>query len=229
MLKTHSAGGGRYIMSRKITIPDYNLAEELISAISHGIGTGLAIAACVLCIVRAAHHSGAFGVVSAAIYGATMIVLYCMSTLYHSITARKAKYVLRIIDHCSVFLLIAGTYTPFLLVSLNGWRGWTYFGIIWGLAATGIVFNCIDVDRYEKASAIINVAMGWLVVFSFGALCKTVSREGIILLIVGGVVYTVGAILYGLGDKIRYMHSIWHFFVLGGTICHFFSIYLAVL
>ena len=216
-------------MSREITIPDYNLAEELISAISHGIGTGLAIAGCVLCIVKAATHSNAAGVVSASIFGATMIFLYCMSTLYHSITARKAKYVLRVIDHCSVFLLIAGTYTPFLLVSLHGWIGWTLFGIIWGLTAVGCVFNAINVDKYEKASALINVAMGWLVVISFRTLVNNVSRTGIILLIVGGVVYTVGAVIYRIGDNVRYMHSIWHFFVLGGTICHFFAIYLAVL
>ena len=217
-------------MSREITIPDYNLAEELISSISHGIGTGLAIAACVLCIVKAAvGETGAAGVVGASIFVFTMIFLYLMSTLYHAITARKAKYVLRIIDHCSVFLLIAGTYTPFLLVSLKGWIGWTLFGIIWGLTVVGSVFNAIDVDKYEKVSALINVAMGWMVVLSFRTLVQNVGRTGIILLIVGGVVYTVGAVLYRIGDNVRYMHSIWHFFVLGGTICHFFAIYLAVL
>jgi len=216
-------------MSREITIPDYNLAEELISAISHGIGTGLAIAGCVLCIVKAVSHSTAAGVVSASIFGATMVFLYCMSTLYHSITARKAKYVLRVIDHCSVFLLIAGTYTPYMLVSLHGWKGWTIFGIIWGLTVIGIVFNAIDVDRFEKVSTLINVAMGWLVVISFGSLVRALTREGLVLLITGGVIYTVGAVVYTIGDNVRYMHSIWHFFVLGGTICHFFSIYLAVL
>ena len=217
-------------MSKEISIPDYNLAEELISAISHGIGTGLAIAGCVLCIVKSVRNGiGAAGVVSAAIFGATMIFLYCMSTLYHAITAKGAKKVFRVIDHCSVFLLIAGTYTPFTLVSLRGWVGWTLFGIIWGLTVLGIVFNSIDVDKYEKASAIINIIMGWLVVLSFKSLLSAVSMQGIILLITGGVVYTIGAVLYKLGDNIRYMHSIWHFFVLGGTICHFFAVYYAVL
>ena len=202
-------------MQTKITIPNYTLAEELISAISHGIGTGLAIAACVLCIVKGARdHVGAAGIVSAAIFGATMIFLYCMSTLYHSITAKGAKRVFRVIDHCSVFLLIAGTYTPFTLVSLHGSKGWTIFGIIWGLTVLGIIFNAINVDKYEKVSAIINVA---------------VSPRGVLLLLIGGLVYTVGAVFYGLGKRIRYMHSIWHFFVLGGTICHFFAVYLEVL
>ena len=217
-------------MAREITIPDYNLAEELISSISHGIGTGLAVAACVLCIVKAAvGGTGTAGVVSASIFGFTMIFLYLMSTLYHAITARKAKYVLRVIDHCSVFLLIAGTYTPFMLVSLYGWIGWTLFGVIWGLTVVGIVFNSINVDKYERVSAIINVIMGWMVVLSFHTLTQNVSRTGIILLITGGVVYTVGAVLYKIGDNVRYMHSVWHFFVLGGTVCHFFAIYLAVL
>ena len=171
-------------MQTKITIPNYTLAEELISAISHGIGTGLAIAACVLCIVKGARdHVGAAGIVSAAIFGATMIFLYCMSTLYHSITAKGAKRVFRVIDHCSVFLLIAGTYTPFTLVSL----------------------------------------------LSFRSLAAAVSPRGVLLLLIGGLVYTVGAVFYGLGKRIRYMHSIWHFFVLGGTICHFFAVYLEVL
>ena len=217
-------------MAREITIPDYNLAEELISSISHGIGAGLAVAACVLCIVKAAvGGTGAAGVVSASIFGFTMIFLYLMSTLYHAITARKAKYVLRVIDHCSVFLLIAGTYTPFMLVSLYGWIGWTLFGVIWGLTVVGIVFNSINVDKYERVSAIINVIMGWMVVLSFHTLTQNVNRTGIILLITGGIVYTVGAVLYKIGDNVRYMHSVWHFFVLGGTICHFFAIYLAVL
>ena len=217
-------------MSREISIPDYNLAEELISAISHGIGTGLAIAACVLCVVKSVHDgTGAAGIVSASVFGAAIIFLYCMSTLYHAITARRAKRVLRVLDHCSVFLLIAGSYTPFTLVSLHGWKGWTIFGIIWGLTALGIVFNAIDVDKYEKVSAVINVLMGWLVVVFFKSLVAAVSFRGLVLLFTGGVVYTVSAVLYWLGDRVRYMHSVWHFFVLGGSICHFFAIYFAVL
>ena len=143
--------------------------------------------------------------------------------------SKGAKRVFRVIDHCSVFLLIAGTYTPFTLVSLRGLRGWTIFGIIWGLTVLGIIFNAINVDKYEKVSAIINVLMGWLVVISFRSLAAAVSPRGVLLLLIGGLVYTVGAVFYGLGKRIRYMHSIWHFFVLGGTICHFFAVYLEVL
>lgn len=217
-------------MHSRIAIPNYSLAEELISAISHGVGAGLAIAACVLCIVKAAcDRVGAAGIVSAAVFGAAMIFLYCMSTLYHSITAKGAKRVLRVIDHCSVFLLIAGTYTPFTLVSLRGWKGWTIFGIIWGLTVLGIVFNAVNVDKFEKGSAVINVIMGWLVVLSYKSLESAVSPRGIVLLLIGGVVYTLGVVFYSLGRNVRYMHSIWHFFVLGGTICHFFAIYLEVL
>ena len=217
-------------MHSRIAIPNYSLAEELISAISHGVGAGLAIAACVLCIVKAAcDRVGAAGIVSAAVFGAAMIFLYCMSTLYHSITAKGAKRVFRVIDHCSVFLLIAGTYTPFTLVSLRGWRGWTIFGIIWGLTVLGIVLNAVNVDKFQKASAVINLLMGWLVVISYKGLASAVSPRGIALLLIGGVVYTVGVVFYSLGSNVRYMHSIWHFFVLGGTICHFFAIYLGVL
>jgi hemolysin III len=114
-------------------------------------------------------------------------------------------------------------------VSLRGSRGWTIFGIIWGLTVLGIIFNAINVDKYEKVSAIINVLMGWLVVISFRSLAAAVSPRGVLLLLIGGLVYTVGAVFYGLGKRIRYMHSIWHFFVLGGTICHFFAVYLEVL
>lgn len=214
---------------KEVAIMDYSLAEELISAISHGIGTGLAIAACVLCIVKAALWDDAWAVVGSSIFGGALVILYCISTIYHALARNKAKRVFRVIDHCSVFLLIAGTYTPFLLVSLRDAGGWVIFGIIWGLAVIGIVFNAIDVDKYETLSAVINVLMGWAIVFRIGSLYDSIGTTGLVFLIVGGGVYTIGAVLYALGDKIKYMHSVWHFFVLGGSICHFFSIYLAVL
>ena len=219
-------------MAKTIEIPDYTLGEELISSISHGIGAGLAVSACVLGIVKAAHDYAsvkASGIVSAAIFGITMIMLYCMSSIYHALPVGNAKRVFRVIDHCSVFLLIAGTYTPYALVSLHGALGWTVFGVIWGLTAVGIVFNAIDVDKYEKVSAFINLGMGWLVIFTSRYLFASIGRTGMLLLIVGGVVYSLGAILYKLGDNIRYMHSIFHFFVLGGSVLHFLSIYLTVL
>lgn len=218
--------------SNSISLPDYTLSEELISSISHGIGTILSISACVLCIIKAAFDYskvGAIGIVSAAIFGLTMIILYCMSTLYHALKPGIAKKVFRVIDHCSVFLLIAGTYTPYTLVSLKGALGWTVFGIIWGLTAIGITFNAINVDRYQKVSAIINLAMGWLIIFTAGKLLPSIGALGLRLLLIGGIIYSVGALLYSIGSKVRYFHSIFHFFVLGGSIMFFFSIYLTVL
>ncbi|MCQ2497210.1 MAG: hemolysin III family protein [Lachnospiraceae bacterium] len=214
---------------KEIAFMDYNLAEELISAISHGLGAGLAIAASVLCIVRAAKTGSAWSVVSCSVFGFTLIMLYSISTIYHSLARNKAKQIFRVIDHCSVFLLIAGTYTPFVLVSLNGAAGWVLFGIIWGLAALGIVFNAIDVDKYEVISAVINVLMGWAIIFMVKPLWHVIGTGGIVFLITGGVAYTVGAILYGIGNKIRYMHSVFHFFCLAGSICHFFAIFSYVL
>ena len=219
-------------MIKSIEIPKYSLSEEIISAVSHGIGAGLAVSACVLGVVKAVHdHAavGAAGIVSAAVFGLTMIMLYCMSTIYHALPIGDAKRVFRVIDHCSVFLLIAGTYTPYALVSLKGALGWTVFGVIWGLTAVGIVFNAIDVDKFETVSALINLAMGWMVVFTSRYLAASIGSLGMKLLIVGGVVYSLGAIFYGIGHKVRYTHSIFHFFVLGGSILHFFSIYLTVL
>jgi len=214
---------------RQVSIIDYNLAEELISAISHGIGAGLAIAALVLCVVKAAKAHNPWGVVGSCIFGSTLIILYLVSCLYHALGKNKAKRVFRVIDHCCVFLLIAGTYTPFLLVSLRGPWGWTIFGIIWALAIIGIVFNAIDVERYQALSAVVNILMGWMIAIRFKALASVIGQTGLMFLIVGGVVYTIGALLYAFGHKVRYMHSIWHFFVLGGSICHFFAIYIAVL
>ena len=215
--------------NREVTIVDYNLAEELISAISHGIGAGLAIAALVLCVVKAAKDHNPWGVVGGCIFGSTLIILYLVSCLYHALAKNKAKKVFRVLDHCCVFLLIAGTYTPFLLVSLRGAWGWTIFGVIWALAIVGIVFNAIDVDRYQGLSAVVNILMGWMIAIRFRSLAAVIGHTGLVFLIVGGVVYTLGAILYAFGHRVRYVHSIWHFFVLGGSICHFFAIYMSVL
>lgn len=214
----------------KVSIVDYSLSEELISAISHGVGAGLAIAGGVLCIVKAARYDDAWAVVASSVFAFTLILLYLMSTLYHSLSPKlEAKKVFRVIDHCSVFVLIAGTYTPYCLVSLRGVHGWVMFGIIWGLCALGVVFNAIDVDKYQVISAIINVLMGWAVVFEVGRLYRTCGGLAVAFLMIGGGAYTVGAILYGVGTKVKYMHSVFHFFCIAGSIMHFFSIYLCVL
>lgn len=211
-------------------VPRYTLCEELINAISHGIGALLSIVALVLTIVISAKHGSAVAVVSSCIYGTMLIILYTMSTLYHSFKSTcKAKKVFRVFDHCSIFLLIFGSYTPFVLVAMRGTVGWTIFGIILTATIIGVTLNAINLEKFKIASMICYITMGWLIIFAFKDICNAVDKNGIILLASGGVVYTVGAIIFGLGKKIKYMHSLWHFFVLGGSILQFFSIYLYVL
>lgn len=216
-------------LKEKVIIPNYTLGEELMSAISHGIGFLLSIAALVLCVVFSSIHGNATAVVASSIYGTTLIILYLMSTMYHSLKVNNAKRVFNIMDHCSIFLLIAGSYTPYVLVTLKGALGWTIFGIIWAAAILGIVFNAIDVGKYKKISLIAYLIMGWMIVFAFKPLAEALSTPGLIFLILGGVAYTIGAIFYGLGKKKKYMHSIFHFFVLAGSILQFFSIFLYVI
>lgn len=213
----------------KIEIPKYTLGEEITNAIVHGVGALLSIAALVLCVVFSAIHGNPYAVVSSCIYGTTLIILYTMSCLYHSFKINNAKRVFRIIDHCSIFLLIAGTYTPYTLVSLNETLGWVMFSIIWGSAIIGIILNAIDLKKFKKISMILYLAMGWAVIFTFKPLLRAIDMSGIYLLLAGGIIYTVGAIFYGIGKKYKYMHSIWHFFVLAGSILHFFSILLYVI
>lgn len=212
----------------KISLHKYTLGEELISAISHGVGALLAITALILCIVRGAHH-GAINVVSGVIYGVSLIILYTMSTLYHSFKPNRAKKVFRVFDHCSIFLLIAGSYTPFTLITLNGTNGWIMFAVIWACAITGIVFNSINLEKFDKISFVLYLIMGWTVLFDMKSLVANLDPTGLKLLVIGGVTYTVGAIVYLIGNKVKYMHSIWHFFVLGGSIFQFFCILLYVL
>lgn len=201
----------------------YTLGEEIFNSVSHGVGAGLSIAALVVMIVKAALTGNAYMIVSASIFGAMMILLYTMSTLYHALTNQTAKKVFRIFDHCTIFLLIAGTYTPYTLVTLHGAVGWTLFGILWGFAVLGIVFNAIDLQRFKKVSVVCYIIMGWSIVFAIRPLLENLALGGLIFLLAGGIFYTVGVVFYAL-KKVRYMHSIWHLFVLGGTICHFFSI-----
>lgn len=210
--------------------PKYTLSEELISAISHGIGVLLAIAGMVLCIVKAAMDGNTIGVVSSSLYGSFMIILYLMSTLYHSFRPTvKAKKVFRIFDHCSIFLLIFGTYVPYTLVTLKGALGWTLFGIVLGAAILGIVLNAVNLEKFKKLSMVCYLVMGWTIIGAIKQVYNNIDLNGLILLALGGVIYTIGAVIYGLGKKVKYMHSVWHIFVLLGTILQFFSIYLYVL
>ncbi|MCL2518020.1 MAG: hemolysin III family protein [Oscillospiraceae bacterium] len=216
-------------MGNSITIPKYSLSEELINAILHGIGASLGITALVLCVVKSAIHTGAKAVVCSCIYGASLIVLYMMSTMYHSLKPNRAKKVFRVIDHCSIYFLIAGTYTPFTLVAIGGAWGWVLFGIVWGCTALGITLTAVNIQKFKVFSMIAYIAEGWVILIAFNQLLKAVEFGGVLLLLLGGVLYTVGAVLYGIGKKIKYFHSIFHMFVLAGSILHFFSIFFYVL
>lgn len=209
-------------------IKRYTLGEEIFSAVVHGIGAGLSVAGLVTMVVRAAKHGSARAVVAAALFGASLIILYTMSTLYHALAPAKAKQVFRIFDHTTIFLLIAGTYTPYALITLHGALGWTLFGILWGLAAFGIVMDAVMLEKFRKIEMFLYVAMGWCIVLAGRRVIANLAPGGIIFLLAGGICYTVGIIFYKM-KKVRYMHSIWHIFVLAGSILHYFSIMLYVL
>lgn len=206
----------------------YSVGEEIFSSVSHGIGSLLGIAALVLMVVFAAKAHNVFGVVSGAIYGATLIILYTMSTLYHAIQTPTAKKVFRIMDHCSIYLLIAGTYTPLMLCTAREHGGWAMFGILWGVTILGIVLNSINLERFKIVSLISYIVMGWAVVAMWGVMKANLAPAGIWLLLAGGIVYMAGVVFYCL-KKVAYMHSIWHLFVLGGSVLHFFCILLYVM
>ena len=206
----------------------YTVGEEIFNSVSHGVGVLLSIAALVLLIVFAAIYSDGYGLASALVYGISLILLYTMSMVYHIVQNEKGKKVLRIFDHCSIFILIAGTYTPYLLGPLRGKLGWTIFGIIWGVTVIGIFLNAISLEKFKVISLICYVLMGWGIVLSIKPLAQNLPTGGLWLLIAGGLVYTVGIIFYVM-KKYRYMHSVWHLFVLAGSICHYFSILLFVL
>lgn len=213
----------------RIAIPSYTLGEELISSISHGVGALLGITALVLCIVKSAYAHDGYKIASSIVFGVTVTLLYLMSCLYHALKVNRAKRVFRVIDHCTIFLLIAGTYTPYTLVSLRDNVGWWIFGVIWGVAILGITLNAVNLKRYAKVSVACYLLMGWMIVLAYQHMVTAIDPAGIALLLWGGVAYTLGAIVYGIGSKRRYFHSIFHFFCLAGTILHFFSIYLYVL
>ncbi|MDP4143768.1 MAG: hemolysin III family protein [Bacillota bacterium] len=206
----------------------YTKGEEIANAITHGIGEGLAITALVLLIVFAAKYGDAWYVVSYTIYGVCLMMLYLFSTLYHSIPNKKAKKVFRIFDHASIYLLIAGTYTPFALTVLRSHGGWIIFGVVWGATLVGIIQKIFWVGKHEKLSTMLYVIMGWIIVFDIKPLILAMPRAGVIFLIIGGVLYTLGSLLF-LFDKIPFNHAIWHLFVLGGSVCHFFCILIYLL
>ncbi len=206
----------------------YTVGEEIFNSISHGVGVLMSIAALVLMIVFACIYSDGYALAGALVYGISLILLYTMSMVYHIVRSKTAKKVLRIFDHCSIFILIAGTYTPYLLGPLRGAMGWTIFGIIWGVTVVGIILNAINLEKFKKLSLICYILMGWGIVLSIKPLAQNIEPMGIILLGVGGLVYTAGVFFYVM-KKYRYMHSVWHLFVLAGSVFHYFSILLYVM
>jgi len=204
------------------------IGEEIFNGITHGIGVLLSIAALVVLVVFAAIKGNAWHVVSFAIFGSTLILLYLNSTLYHSFTRPKVKNVFARLDHVSIFLLIAGTYTPFVLTALRGVLGWVLFGIIWGLAITGIVIRSIYLTRFRKLMVVLYVLMGWMFAFVAGPMVKNLPEISVILLFAGGVCYSIGVIFY-MWRNLKFGHGIWHLFVLGGSILHFFSVLYTII
>jgi len=205
----------------------YTPREELANAISHGLGIALSIAGLVLMVTLAAMHSDAWAVTSTAIFGAALVLLYTTSTLYHSFRDESLKRLLRKFDHAAIFLLIAGTYTPFLLVSLRGPWGWSLFGVVWGLAAVGVTLKFWFAGRFRLLSTLIYIGMGWLVLAAFRPLMAALPRGGLVLLVAGGICYTGGAVFY-LWKRLPYHHAVWHLWVLAGSSCHWAAVYLYV-
>jgi hemolysin III len=207
--------------------PDHSPIEELANAITHGIGLLLSVTGFVILLVLAAIRGGAWHIISCAIYGATLVCLYAASTLYHSIHSPRLKRALLIFDHCAIYLLIAGTYTPFLLVNLRGGWGWSLFGVMWGLAFAGILFKLRFGDHYPILSTSFYVLMGWLGVIAFRPVMTHISATGLSWLLIGAAMYMIGVFFYA-HKKIPFNHVIWHVFVLAGSTCHYFAVLYSV-
>ena len=214
-------------------LPQYTKGEEIFNMTSHIVGAALGIVALVLCVIFAAINKNAYGVVSGAIYGATMIILYTMSSIYHGLSPKRySKRVFQVLDHCSIFLLIAGSYTPFSLCTLREYdtaTGWTIFGVIWGVAILGIILNSIDIKKFKKFSMLCYLIMGWCIIVKINLLPTLLGNIGFGLLLAGGIAYSIGAGLYAIGKKHKWMHSVFHLFILLGSLLQFFCILLYVM
>jgi len=202
--------------------------EEIGNAISHGVGLGLSIAALVILIYVGVKYGDSRYVVSYSIYGSSLVILYLASTLYHSVPEGKVKDLFKIFDHSAIFLLIAGTYTPITLIALRGRLGTTLFVIVWTIAFLGIVFKVFFSKKYKKLSTMMYLLMGWLIIFAIKPLLTNLNTISTIFLVSGGIVYSLGTIFY-LWKKLKFNHLIWHFFVLGGSVCHFFMMYFLII
>lgn len=217
---------------RDRNLPDYTRGEERFHTISHIVGGGLGIVALILCVTISVLRGDPWAVVSSAIYGASLVLLYTASSVYHGLRHPMAKRVMQVVDHCTIYFLIAGTYTPIVLCAIRpqfpGW-GWTLFGIVWGLAAMATVFTAIDLKKYAILSMCCYIGMGWCVLIAIKPTLASVPLPGLAWLLAGGIAYTVGAVLYGLGKKRRYMHALFHLFAVIGSLLHFICIFCYIL
>ncbi len=205
----------------------YTFGEELFHSITHGIGAALSLVGLIVLVTLAATQGNVYQVVSFSIYGATLVLLYTASTLYHGARKPNLKRAFKVMDHAAIYLLIAGTYTPFLLVAMRGAWGWILLAIIWGVALTGVGLKVAFVQRFQKASVLTYLLMGWLCVIAGGQLWASLSPAGLFWLAAGGVCYTVGVLFYAM-KRVRYAHAVWHLFVLGGSACHYLAVLLAL-
>ena len=202
----------------------YSLGEEIANSVTHGIGAVLSVWGLTLMLVMAMDENDATRIASSIIYGSSLVLLFFLSTLYHSIKHHSVKAVFQTLDHCAIYLLIAGTYTPFLLISLEGVWGYSLMAVIWGLAAFGVVFKVCYGERYPRVSLLTYLLMGWLILVAVAEMIARVPIEGLMLLAAGGLVYTLGTLFF-IWDRLPYNHAVWHLFVMGGSVCHFFAIY----
>ena len=212
---------------RRISIPRLS-SDELANSLTHGVGLTLSITGFVVVVVLAAMRGSAWRIVSCAVYGSTLICLYTASTLYHSLRARRLQRILRVCDHSAIYLLIAGTYTPFLLVNLRGGWGWSLFGIIWGLAMAGILFKVWFIEHFPILSTAVYLLMGWLALAAVKPMLLSVPQSGLLWLLAGGLLYTVGVVFYAW-KRVPYNHAIWHGFVLAGSTCHYLAVLCSVI
>lgn len=213
-------------------LPDYSRGEEIFNMVSHIVGAAFGIVACATCVVKAFLCGGGYEVTAAFLYGISMILLYTMSSVYHGLHEGTAKRVLQIMDHCSIFVLIAGTYTPVALCGLRSvipWLGWTVWGVVWGVSALGITLNAIDLKKFEKLSLALYIVLGWCIILTGKTAVEALGMWCMLLMLIGGIAYTVGAVFYAVGEKRRYMHSVFHLFTVAGSLLHYFAILFYVL
>lgn len=221
----HAAGRSflRDQRRKALMLPRYTLGEEITNGITHGLGAVLAVVGTVALLIHALKN--ALSLVSVSLYSASMVLLYCVSTLYHALGVNRAKKVFQVLDHCTIYLLIAGTYTPISLLCIGGSTGWILVSIVWAAAVVGIVLNAVNMRKFRVVSMICYMAMGWCVIFFLPALLAAIDTVSLVLLVAGGVLYTGGAIFYGVGRKVKYMHGVWHVFCLAGSVLHFLVVY----